>query len=62
MAIRGVMETLPGVPFYWYIENLSAKPVSLPKHMIVEQATSNLPHVMHAQSDKLKPDSTNLCK
>lgn len=55
MATKEAMEIFAGAPFYICIAKLSAKSVSLPKHMIVASATNTLSQVTHAWSDK--PDT-----
>lgn len=50
MESRGIMEILPGVPFYISITNLLATPVFLPKHMKVTPGSKALPHVIYARS------------
>lgn len=57
MSARRVMEIPPTVPFYIYTANMSAKAVSLPKHMIVISASNVLPHVVHARS--VVPDTVD---
>lgn len=52
MAAQGLMDILSGNPFYFYIANLMAKLVSLPKIMIAA-TLSNVPlWIIHARDDE----------
>lgn len=46
------MEIVPGNPFYLYIVNLSAKPVNLPKLVLVATAPNIHTFMVHGRGDE----------
>lgn len=49
MSARSLMDILAGKPFYVFIPNLTAKPVDLPKLMIVASASNARSSIVHAR-------------
>lgn len=52
ITAMGIMDKLPGVPFYILIANMSAKAASQPKYMIVASGTNAPTCHVHAPSDE----------
>lgn len=46
---RGIKDILPFVQIYFCIPNMSAKPGSLQKHIVVASGTSNYTHIVQAR-------------
>lgn len=51
MTAQGVMDILPGKPFYVYIFNMIARPANLPTFMIFHYALNAPICIIHAQDD-----------
>lgn len=53
VTLRGIMNNLPGKPFYVCIANLTAKPANIPKVMIVSSAWNAPIFITYTRDDEL---------
>lgn len=52
MTTRGIMDILPGAPFYVLVANMPARAVSVPKCMVVAPTNNDSPCIVHAWADE----------